>query len=161
MTKQVRAIVKPKNYTKHGWRHTRLYEIWASMRGRCRNQGHTDFKYYGAKGIKVCPEWEYFVPFRDWALAHGYDNNLTIDRKQNLGNYEPINCRWIPQKEQVKNRNLKLKKLKIFGETKSVLAWLADERCNLTYSALWGRISRGWNLEKALITPLGKNCGKT
>lgn len=160
--KRARAVVeKPKNYTRHGWRNTRLYEIWASMKGRCRDKGHTDFKYYGAKGIRVCKEWQDFVPFKNWALANGYTDTLTIDRKNSEGNYEPDNCRWVTRDVQTKNRNLKLKELTIFGETKSVVAWLADSRCSISYSALWGRINNGWPVERALTARSGAGRGET
>jgi len=59
---------------------------------------------YGGRGISVCDEWQDFSAFRDWALASGYDPNLTIERKDNDGNYEPSNCCWIPLKDQAKNR---------------------------------------------------------
>lgn len=87
--------------TTHGGTYTRLYTIWTSMLGRCRN---TKRKNYGEKGIKVCDEWiNSFYEFEKWSLENGYAANLTLDRKQNDKNYEPENCRWITQKEQLYN----------------------------------------------------------
>ncbi len=78
---------------------TRLYAIWAGIKRRCLNPNVKTFKYYGARGIKICDEWMEFEPFKDWSLAHGYADTLSIDRINALGNYEPSNCQWITRSE--------------------------------------------------------------
>lgn len=91
--------------TKHGNRRARLYTIWEHMKQRCDNPRNKDFKYYGGRGVKVCAEWvDDFKAFQEWALANGYRENLTIDRIEVDGNYEPQNCRWVTQSEQNKNK---------------------------------------------------------
>lgn len=91
------------NY-KHGGKGTRLYSIWKGMRGRCFSPYKQAYKNYGGRGITICKEWEDFSTFRKWALENGYKDNLTIERKDVNGNYDPTNCCWIPLSEQAKNR---------------------------------------------------------
>lgn len=91
-------------YKTHNQTSTRLYRIWSAMRSRCANSNHRFYYLYGARGIKVCDEWQRFEPFRDWALSNGYADNLSIDRIDVNGNYEPSNCRWASNIEQQRNK---------------------------------------------------------
>jgi len=85
-----------KNWKKHGGTGTLLHQVWWGMKQRCVYKNHRNFALYGGRGIRVCPEWtDSFVSFRDWALERGYQKGLVLDRKNNDGNYEPNNCRWV------------------------------------------------------------------
>jgi hypothetical protein len=75
------------------------------MKQRCQSPTNKDYPNWGGRGIKICEEWsEDFSVFRDWSLGNGYEDNLTIDRINNDGNYEPSNCRWVTIQEQARNR---------------------------------------------------------
>ena len=74
------------------------------MRQRCNNPNRSDYKRYGGRGIKICDEWNDYNTFRDWALSNGYADNLSIDRIDVNGNYEPSNCRWVDAKTQAQNK---------------------------------------------------------
>ncbi len=81
-----------------------LYKVWQMMKDRCFNKNSTGYKWYGGRGISVCREWaESYPVFREFALSHGYEVGLQIDRKNNDGNYEPGNCRFTNNCEQVRN----------------------------------------------------------
>ena len=91
--------------TKNGTRINKLYSVWDGMKQRCCNPNHSAYQWYGAKGVKVCEEWESsFVTFNDWALTSGYQEGLSIDRINPFGNYEPSNCRWATSSEQAHNK---------------------------------------------------------
>ena len=106
----LRAIKMRAMTYKHGGKGTRLYRIWKSMRTRCNNPNSPSYKNHGARGITVCEEWQHsFEAFRDWALANGYHDCLTIDRVDNDGNYEPSNCWWATYKEQNINKRPRIK----------------------------------------------------
>jgi len=97
-----KAISKAR--TDHGESKTRLYNIWNGILGRCLNFKTPNYKYYGGRGITVCDEWLEFIPFRDWSLNNGYKENLQIDRRNNNGNYESNNCRWVTRTENARNK---------------------------------------------------------
>ncbi|QGH73424.1 MAG: HNH catalytic motif-containing protein [Podoviridae sp. cty5g4] len=74
----------------------RLYRIYYNMKARCYNPNMSSFRYYGQKGIRICEEWHKYVNFKNWALSHGYKEDLSIDRICPDDGYHPENCRWIP-----------------------------------------------------------------
>lgn len=124
---------------KHGLRNTRLFRIWSGMCKRCNNKNCIDYKNYGGKGVKICDEWNEFINFYNWANANGYKENLTIDRINNNGNYEPTNCRWATKSEQSKNR--KCVKKYLFNNQYLTLGEIA-KIMNKKYSTLYMKIRR-------------------
>lgn len=135
---------------KHGEYGTRLYRIYRGIITRCTNHNDSRFHYYGKRGIALCPEWRNsFETFRDWALANGYTDKLTIDRIDNNGNYCPENCRWITQAKQTRNT---CRNRIINGKT--IAEW--SELNGIPYKSLWKRLKNNWPLERAITTPLKK-----
>lgn len=142
---------------KHGEKYTRLYKVWRGMKERCLYSWHSQWKNYGGRGIKVCPEWSNsYIAFRDWAMSHGYDPNAkkgecTIDRIDVNGDYEPTNCRWVSAKVQCNNkRNNHL--LTLNGETHNITEW--SEITGLSNDTITVRLKHGWNIEDVLTVPI-------
>ena len=91
----------------HGLNSTRLYNIWSHMKTRTLNPKHKHYNDYGGRGITICNEWKNdFKAFYDWAMSNGYSDELSIDRIDNDGNYEPNNCRWVTQTIQARNTRI-------------------------------------------------------
>lgn len=91
--------------TKHGDSYARLYKIWQGIKERCNNPKAFGYHRYGGRGITLCNEWIVYEKFSKWAKQNGYVNNLSIDRIDPNGNYEPNNCRWTTPLEQSHNRS--------------------------------------------------------
>ena len=126
----------------------RLQSIYRNMMKRCHNKNNHDYKYYGAKGISVCNSWRQSFPmFCVWALENGYNNGLTLDRKDNNGDYCPENCRWVTWAEQNRNKT-QTRNIEINGETKCLKDWCSE--LNLNYYTVAMRIHRGMNEKEAL-----------
>lgn len=141
---------KPSGRT-HGMTDTRLFRIWGSMLTRCYNKNHKYYHRYGGRGITVCEEWLHsFQAFYDWAMSHGYADDLTLDRKDVNGNYCPENCKWSTQKEQMNNTSTN-HLVTCNGETHTIAEWAAIKGIN--YYTLHSRLTtKGWPIEKALTT---------
>lgn len=142
----------------HGKHNTRLYRIWGNMKGRCYCKSRKEYKNYGGRGITVCEEWLHdFQAFYDWSMSNGYRDDLTIDRVEVNGNYEPSNCRWITNEEQQNNRQ-DSKLIEYNGTTQTLAQWASEY--NMCYKTLQKRIDK-WGVEKAFSEPLKsrKMCG--
>jgi hypothetical protein len=130
----------------------RLYRIWTDMKKRCYQAERKNYKYYGAKGIRICDEWldkeNGFYNFADWALSHGYADNLTIDRIDSKGNYEPINCQWKTMREQERNKSNN-HPITINGVTKLMIEWA--EEYNMPYKLIKSRVAAGWSHERLFL----------
>lgn len=138
---------------RHGETKTRLYRIWADMKSRCTLPTAKYYKNYGGRGIKICDEWSNdFVIFREWAYANGYADDLTIDRIDSNGNYEPSNCRWATWKEQENNTSHNVV-ITYNDKTMTLHQW--SECLNIPYDTLRTRVvKRGWEIERAFTQPV-------
>ena len=133
--------------TKHGMGNTRLNRIWDGMKRRCK----VNPRY---SGINVCDEWNSFESFAEWALSHGYSDELTIDRIDNDKGYSPDNCRWVTYKVQMNNRRSN-HLVTINGETHTLKEW--SELTGIRYSTIMYRANHGWAEKDLLIKPDYKN----
>lgn len=127
----------------HGKSHSRLANIWYHMVSRCYNPKDYNYHIYGAKGIEVCKEWkEDFLAFEKWALLNGYKDNLSIDRIDVYGNYNPDNCRWANSETQLNNKRNTLW-VELEGELVSLKQ--AYNRCKpeITYQTAKSRYHKG------------------
>ena len=126
---------------------TPLYSLWAAMLDRCRNTNRWDAKYYSLKGITICKEWETFENFRDWAVSHGYEDGLSIERKDvNIG-YCPENCTFIPVNEQPKNKSTS-RIIEYNGERHNLSDWCRIT--GLSWYVLDSRLRSGISIGQAL-----------
>lgn len=103
-------LLSGRNRREHGMHNTRPYRIWKAMKNRCNNPNTDDYKYWGARGITVCDEWQNsFKSFYDHVsvLPHFNEDGYSLDRIDVNGNYEPGNVRWATAKEQNENKRKK------------------------------------------------------
>lgn len=127
----------------------RLYHIWQGIKRRCTSFKTSVSKNYALRGISMCDEWmDNFGAFQEWALSNGYTDDLTIDRIDVDGNYEPSNCRWATRSTQSRNKRNTLY-LTCNGETKTIADW--SDQIGIAYGTIIGRIKKyGWTAEQAL-----------
>lgn len=141
--------------TKHLMCNSRLYDIYHNMKKRCYNSHSDHYKWYGAENKGICEEWlgkNGFKSFAEWSLSHGYNDSLTIDRKDNTKGYSPDNCRWVTPKQNCRNKRNN-HYVTISGETKTLSEWA--EVYGISFAAISARINKlGWDDVKAITTPL-------
>ena len=148
LRKQIARENAIKTHTTHHFTQTRLYDIWRSMKKRCYLKTHMHYSSYGARGIKICEEWKNdFISFYNWAMENGYRDDLTIDRIDVNGNYEPNNCRWATIKQQQNNKRNNIF-LTYEGKTKSIYEW--SNITGIKYCTIWWRYRHNWNINKIL-----------
>lgn len=137
-------------YTRTQLSETRLYKIWQGMKERCYNPKDDKYKYYGAKGIKVCDEWQNAYSFIAWAIENGYIKGFTIDRIDPNKDYSPSNCRWANNFTQSNNRTSN-KLLTIDGNTLTIAQWCRVY--DIPESTVRNRLNKGMNAKLALTLP--------
>lgn len=99
----MKGIIMGNAWNNRGESKTTLYRRYVDMKSRCLNPNSCNYKHYGARGICICDEWlgkDGYKHFKEWSLSHGFSKNLSIDRINNDGNYEPDNCRWTTKSIQ-------------------------------------------------------------
>lgn len=130
----------------HGQSRTTEHVIWMDMVARCSRPSHQAYRHYGGRGISVCQRWaDSFESF--FADMGPRPEGLTIDRKDNNGNYELGNCRWATMKQQNRNRrNNRI--VSINGEDMPLVD--AAEKFGIPYRKAHARLYRGWTIEQAL-----------
>lgn len=141
----------------------RLRRIHSGMKQRCYNSNNHAYHNYGGRGITICQEWQDRDNFIKWALENGYSNDLSIDRIDVNGNYEPNNCRWATAKEQNNNQRLrkkgyrrKLKTAIVDGQEKPLVEWYVIY--GVTAPTIAYRMKTyGLNFEDALKMPRKTN----
>ena len=142
----------------HKMTNTPLYRMYRNMLNRCYYKGSDHYESYGARGITVCDEWKTgFEAFYQWAVNHGYENGLSIDRVDVDGNYCPENCRFIPINEQAYNKQ-DTRYVNYNGELLP-LAKVA-EAVGIDSGTIAARMDRwGWSEQDAINTPVRRKAG--
>lgn len=135
---------------------TRIYHIYNGMINRCYNQNNKEYRNYGARGITVCEEWlgeNGLYNFKEWAENNGYQEDLTIDRKDVNGNYEPSNCRWATLIEQANNKRNNIT-LTYNGKTRTIPEW--SRELGIDRGLLYSRKKLGWTDRQCIETKVGE-----
>jgi hypothetical protein len=101
--------------------HTLTYTSWLGMRDRCNSKNHSEYKRYGARGIRVCERWDTFANFLA-DMGERPSRKHSVDRRDSDGHYEPGNCRLATSVEQSRNRKY-AKNITLNGETLHALDW--------------------------------------
>lgn len=121
------------------------YRTWQAMHQRINNDPHY-------KGITICERWFDFENFIN-DMGDRPDDH-TIERKDNLGDYEPSNCIWATRLVQAQNTKNTVK-ITIDGETHSINEWCRIK--DIGYHVIKQRRARGMSIEEAITTPLDQS----
>ena len=146
---------EPRNRT-HGESKTKLYRHWISMIYRCQNPKNQAYKWYGARGIKVCQKWQTFEGFKKWVEETRTNEEYTVERIDVNGDYCPENCTWIPLSSQANNRRSNVM-IEYNGKRQNLTDWCKE--LNLNYKRVHNRIYKlGWDFSKAISMPVKDSC---
>lgn len=137
---------------KHGLKNHPLYNTWRGMKSRCYLVKSPSYCYYGARGVVVCREWLEFKPFYDWAVSNGWQEGLTLERRDPNGNYEPNNCEWVTKGYQNHNKRNSLRVA--YRGNLVPLSLLSYQQDKISHATIRARVRIGWDVEKALTEPV-------
>ena len=153
-TKSCGCLNYESKWSTHGQSGTKLYRVWASMKNRCDNELDSAYKWYGGKCVTYDKSWGKFEGFLNWAESSGYEEGLTIERVDVDGNYQPDNCKWITQSEQLLNTTRTLN-IEYNGQTKTLKEW--SDVLGIKYDTLYARINYpNWSVERAFTEPVNR-----
>lgn len=142
-----RAASQSERATVHGYTRHPLYQRWRAMLTRCEDPDHASFERYGARGISVCERWRSFDVFLE-DMGASFKPGMSIERRDNSGNYEPGNCEWATAKQQALNRSSNVR-----VETSRGLLTLSEiaDIAGLSTRVIHGRFCRGWTGDRLLL----------
>ncbi len=144
--KAIKLIALHTRYKDHNEK--RIAQTFNQMKHRCYNKKCKAYKNYGERGIKICEEWlNDFYLFYKWSIENGYKEELSIDRIDVNGNYEPSNCRWITNIQQQNNKRNN-KYIEFNGEKHTYAEW--GRILNIPAATISDRVKRGYTVEKIL-----------
>jgi len=140
----------------HGGSQCISYPSWNSMISRCYNPNNVGYKNYGGRGITVCDRWRVGEDGKSGFQCFFEDMGERprwwhIDRRNNNGNYEPSNCRWVGGKQNQRNKGNSMY-ITINSETLLTVEWA--EKTGIDYQTIVSRMRRGWSPEDAVSLPL-------
>jgi hypothetical protein len=134
--------------TKYRGKEKRIANIFNKMKELCFNQSCKFYYRYGGRGITICDDWLADpLSFVKWSVANGYDDDLTIERIDNEGNYEPNNCKWATPAEQAKNTSTN-RWIICNGKRLIMNDWA--RLIGVPEETIYSRLRRGWSMREAL-----------
>ncbi len=139
-------------YYQTGGKIGKMYRLWYEMNQRCRSKNNQAYHRYGARGIQVCLTWR--ISFEEFLQDMGYPpKGMTLERKDNNGDYTPDNCEWKTRKDQARNRRSN-RIITFQDKTQCLAAWA--EQYGIHIRRLHARLKKGWSIKHALSTPVRK-----
>lgn len=140
--------------TTHGLSGSSIYGIWSQIKSRCYRKTDKLYKFYGGRGIKMCKRWR--DNFNDFYSDVGERPSrlLSLDRKDNNGNYKPSNVRWATRNQQAQNKRTNVN-ITYKGKRQCIAVWAREVGINET--TLYRRIvTSNWSIKKAMTFPTGR-----
>lgn len=147
ISRQLKKKPKTRPTERLGMCDTKIYHVWRGIYCRCNDPNDKNYPRYGGRGITICKEWMDPRKFFAWSFLNGYTIDLTLDRIDNEKGYCPENCRWATEKQQQRNRRNNVI-VEYNGEKHCISEWA--EIAGISYSCLYGRLTAGWPMEKAM-----------